>query len=432
MEKLAILGGKPVLPMPLPEYRSIGEAEKLAVQRVMESGSISAFFGSMGDKFYGGNEVKALEKAWCELFKVNHAISVNSATSGLLAAIGAVGVGPGDEVIVPPLTMSATVVTPLFYGGIPVFADIDQDDFCISVESVKQKISPKTKAIVAVNLFGHPAKLHELRAFADQKGIYLIEDNAQGPFATENGVFAGTIGHIGIFSLNYHKHIHSGEGGVCVTNDNDLALRLALIRNHGENCVESLGIKDISNLVGLNLRLTEVQAAIALEQIRARDQHMSPRLHLAERLSSGLANLPGITVPKVRVGCEHSYYCWVARFDEKIVGCTREDFSNALKAEGVPHLAGYLRPLYKLPVFQQKIAIGKSQFPFNTTQVDYRGELCPNAERLHYKEMLTFQICAYQMTDALIDKVIAAWHKVYEQRRALADHRASHLSSQQL
>src|SRR5262249_8722448 len=158
-----------------------------------------------------------------------------SATSGLVAAMGAVGIEPGDEVIVPPTTMSATAVAPLAYGGKPGFADIEPETFGPDPAAVRAPITPRTKAIVSANLIGHPARLAELAAIAREHGLYLVEDNAQGPLAAEHGRYAGTVGDIGVFSLNYHKHIHTGEGGVCVTNDDELALRLQLIRNHGEN-----------------------------------------------------------------------------------------------------------------------------------------------------------------------------------------------------
>ena len=132
------------------------------------------------------------------------------------------------------MTMSATVMAPLIYGGIPVFVDIEEDYFCIDLNKVELAINSKTKAIIAVNLFGHPAELRRLRDLADKNGIYLIEDAAQCPLASENSFYAGTIGHIGVFSLNYHKHIHTGEGGICCTDDDELALRLRAIRNHGK------------------------------------------------------------------------------------------------------------------------------------------------------------------------------------------------------
>ncbi|MDC0979371.1 DegT/DnrJ/EryC1/StrS family aminotransferase [Gammaproteobacteria bacterium] len=137
----------------------------------------------------------------------------------------------------------------------------------VDFEHVKSQITSRTRAIIAIILFGHPAGLADLKALADQHGLYLIEDNAQAPLGSENGKLCGTIGHIGVFILNYHKHIHTGEGGTCVTNDDDLALRLQLVRNQGENLVTAEGINDISNLIGMNLRITEMSAAIGLVQI---------------------------------------------------------------------------------------------------------------------------------------------------------------------
>jgi len=208
---------------------------------------------------------------------VKHTVSMNSATSGLFAAMGAVGIGPGDEVIVPPYTMSATAMAPLIYGGIPVFADIEEKTFGLDPAAVRKAVTPRTKAIIAVNLFGHPARLDELLEIAKERHLFLVEDNAQGPLAEDQGRYAGTLGHIGVFSLNYHKHIHTGEGGMCVTQDDDLALRLQLIRNHGENAVGPLETSDLTNLIGFNFRMTEIQAAIGIEQLKSIDEHVGRR-----------------------------------------------------------------------------------------------------------------------------------------------------------
>ncbi|MEQ9447507.1 MAG: DegT/DnrJ/EryC1/StrS family aminotransferase, partial [Rhodospirillaceae bacterium] len=298
MEELAILGGAPAVREPLRAYRSIGDEETAAVAKVMETGLLSGFVGALCPEFNGGDEVRAFEHEWAADFAVRHAVTVNSNTSGLIAALGAVGIGPGDEVIVPPYSMSATVMAPLFYGGIPVFADIEADYFCLDVEQVEAAITPKTKAILAVNLFGLPADLSRLKALADERGLYLIEDNAQAPLATQNGVFAGTIGHIGVFSLNYHKHIHTGEGGVCTTNDDRLADRLRMIRNHGENVADELGGGDYTNLIGFNFRMTELSAAIGRIQLKKAKTLVQRRVEIAERLSAELSSLDGLTPPK--------------------------------------------------------------------------------------------------------------------------------------
>ena len=419
MHKLAIFGGPKTIESEPRKYRSMGEPEKRAVAEVMDSDCLSGFYGSWGDEFMGGPRVRAFEAAWAARFGSKHAVSVNSATSGLVAAMGAIGLGPGDEVILPPTTMSATAMAPLAYGGIPVFADIEDKTFCIDIDAVKAAIGPRTKAIIAVNLFGHLARLHELRALADERGIYLIEDNAQAVLATENGKYGGTIGHIGVFSLNYHKHIHTGEGGVCLTDDDNLALRLQMIRNHAENVVEPLKLEDISSLIGFNYRLGELAAAIGTVQLANAEAHIGRRVALAERLSAGIEGLEGLTPPAVRTACTHAYYVWSARYDEKTMGVPRDVFSRALTAEGFPHFVGYVRPLYHLPLFQRRIGYGASGFPFTLTNRRYEGNLCPVAERLHRSELLCFETCMYDVTDDQVDQFAAAVRKVHDARGEL-------------
>lgn len=418
--ELALLGGPPAIGRPLTAYPSIGPAERAAVGRVLDSSCLSGFYGSAGPEFMGGPEVQAFEAEWRQAYGTAYAVSVNSATSGLIAAMGAIGISPGDEVIVPATTMSATVVAPLFYGGIPVFADIEDTTFCIDPASVRAAITDRTRAILAVNLFGHPAALAELRALADANGIYLVEDSAQAPCAFENGARAGAVGHIGVFSLNYHKHIHTGEGGVCVTEDADLARRLAMIRNHGENVVEDFAVDDLTNMIGANLRLTEMSAAVGRAQLASIDRHVSVREHVAARLSEELGNLSGLRVPTVRDGCRHNYYCWVLRYDDAATGVSRDLFCRALEAEGFPHGAGYVRPLYTLPAFRQRRALGRDGFPFNLTERRYDWGLCPTAERLWRDEIILFEPCAWQLDDTGIDALVEAVRKVHRNLDRLA------------
>ena len=419
--KLALFGGTPAIDHDLKPYRTIGDEERAAVDRVMETGELSGFVGAWCDAFNGGPQVQAFEAAWQETFDVRHAVSVNSNTSGLFAAMGAIGLGPGDEVIVPPYTMSATVMAPLVYGGIPVFVDIEPETFCLDVDLVRQAITSRTRAILVVNLFGHPAELHALRELADERGIALIEDNAQAPLATEAGKLTGTIGHIGIFSLNYHKHFHTGEGGVCTTDDDDLAMRLRLIRNHGENVVEPLEIGDATNLVGFNYRLTELSAAVGIEQLKKADALVSGREFVSLRLSDGVRGLPGLTPPVIRDGCRHVFYHWGARYDERVTGVSRETVARALEAEGVPVWQGYVAPLYMLPAFQRRHAIGRDGFPFNLTDRQYDRGLCPVAERCHERELLEFAVCVFDMSDTETDAVIGAFHKVFENLTELSN-----------
>ena len=260
----------------------------------------------------------------------------------------------------------------------------------------------------------------ELRKIADENDLILIEDNAQGPSATENDVYTGTIGHIGVFSLNYHKHIHCGEGGMCTTNDDNLALKIELIRNHGEACVEAAGVKDLSNTIGTNLRLTELSATVAYEQLKKSEKLVNDRVVLAMKLNEGLANIDGFQIPKVRNNCRHVYYMWQAKVDSKIIGISRDIFATALNAEGFPNFTGYVPPLYWLPVFQEKIAIGDKGFPFNLNpDISYEKGLCPVAENFHLNESLGFDICDVSVTDDQLNLIVDAFQKVYENKDKL-------------
>lgn len=421
MKKLACKGGEPVYQKVFQPYNTMGEDEIEAVTRVVRSGKISSFIGAWCDEFDGGNEIRAFESAWAEHFDCRYAISVNSNTSGLIAAMGAVGISPGDEVIVPPYSMSATVVAPLFYGGVPVFVDIDPDTFCLDLEKVKSAITHRTRAIIAVDLFGHPAELRALRQLADERGIFLIEDAAQAPLAREYGRYAGTVGHIGVFSLNYHKHIHTGEGGMCCTNDEELALRLRAIRNHGENIVEPLGLKNITNLVGFNFRMTELSAAIGLTQLKKIDRLVDSRERIGTRLTQATRGLPGLTPPIVRDGCRHVYYVWSARYDANQTGIKREKVVEALVAEGLPVYQGYVAPLYRLPLFRNRRAIGDKGWPLNLTDRLYVDGMCPVVERMYEKELIEVHVCSHLFDEAEQQALIDGFEKVFANLDALHD-----------
>lgn len=385
------------------------------MRRVLRSGSLSGFYGNWGPEFLGGPEVRAFECEWAARFQVPFAISVNSAASGLFAAMGAIGISPGDEVIVPPYTMSATAMAPLIYGGIPVFVDIEPSTFCLDVDQVVRAITPKTKAVLAVNLFGHPAELSLLRKLTRNRGIYLVEDNAQAPLASEDGHYAGTVGDIGVFSLNYHKHIHTGEGGICVTRDPELALRLQAIRNHAENIVEPAPIQDLTNMIGYNYRMTELSAAVGRAQLKRIDRLVFERQELAEALSEGLSGLEGISVPHVRPNCRHVYYVWAARLGADL-GIRREIFSEALQQAGFPHFNGYVRPLYLLPTFQKRIAVGRAGWPFTLTERQYGQGLCPVTEQMYAKELICFETCAYRLDSKARKALIRSFRSVHARR----------------
>lgn len=308
MSNLAIYGGFPVRTRPFPNYNTISDEEKAAVLRVLDSGVLSKFIGAHHQDFIGGPNVLAFEEAWQLAFQVEHAISMNSATSCLYAAVGAAGVGPGDEVIVSPYTMSASATAALIYGAVPIFADIDPNTLCITAETIEKKITKKTRAIIVVDLFGYPADITAIRKIADKYSLFIIEDSAQAPMAYRKNNIAGTNADIGIYSLNYHKHIHTGEGGVAVTNNKELSNRLKLIRNHAESVVEDMEYTNIGNMIGFNYRMTEIEAAIGIEQLKKLPQLVQVRQIIGEHISKALEDNPVFTTTKFDNNIKHAYY----------------------------------------------------------------------------------------------------------------------------
>lgn len=433
MPALALLGGSPVRTRPFPAPNQIGEEEKKAVVEALDSGVLSRFLGVWHRDFYGGDKVESFERAWAEMVGAKHAVSVNSNTSGLFAAVGAAGVGPGDEVIVPPYTMSATATAVIGYNAVPVFADILPDIFCLDPVSVRERITERTRAIIVVDLFGHPGDLDPIMDLARERGLVVIEDAAQAPGATYRGRPVGSITDMTVFSLNYHKHIHTGEGGIVTTNSDRFAERLQLIRNHGEAVVAAKGVTDLVNTFGFNLRLTEIPAAIGLVQLRKLPGLLRRRIENAAYLSEAIGRLPGLTAPIVRPGCTHVYYVQPFLFDETVVGVSRDRFVNAVAAELTtaedrdwPLLSsGYVSPLYLQPMYQQQVAYGTVGCPFKCPlyrgRPDYREGLCPVTERLENRHLITTEFMRPPATLEDMADVVAAFHKVYEQRRALAD-----------
>lgn len=430
MPALAIHGGSPVRRTPFPVRRTLGEAEKQAVLAVMNSERLSGFFGSPGDAWLGGPEVKRFERKWADAYGFRHAISVNSWTTGLMTAVGAIGIEAGDEVIVSPYTMSASATAILFYGGIPVFADIDPETFNISPQAIERAITPRTKAIMVVHLFGQAADMDAIMALSRRHGLKVIEDAAQAPGVFYKGRPVGTIGDIGGFSLNYHKHIHTGEGGLLVTDDDRLAQRCQLIRNHGENLVEWLGVEDLQNMVGSNYRLTELQAAIGSVQLDRLADSLAQRERLAARLTERLAALEVLAPPRRDAGAGHAHYLFAMRYQAARTGIPRHLFVKAVNAE-LPQpgcweqsvlVEGYVRPLYLAPMYQRKVAFGSQGLPWSArpgVTYDYRAGSCPVVERVQAEEIVITPIVREPLSLADIDDVAEAVAKVLRHRSEL-------------
>jgi dTDP-4-amino-4,6-dideoxygalactose transaminase len=426
----ALLGGKPERTTPYPSANFISAAERALVDEVLDSGVLSAYVAHEGPWFNGGRMVKALEAEFCERFGVAHAISVNSATSGLHAAVCAALAGLGDEVIVPPYTMSATATVIACTNATPVFADIRPDTFCIDVEDVKRKLSSRTRAIFAVNLFGGPAELAPLRELADKHGVILIEDNAQAPGGVYRGRPTGTWGHMGVFSFNCHKTIQCGEGGMVVTNDDRLADRLRLVRNHGEvvQAQREAVPPEMLGLLGYNYRLTELQSAIALAQTRRLEELTAPRIAIADLLSRELAKIPGVVPPFVAPENRHVYYGYAMRIDEQRLGLSRAQLKRALDAEGVQTAEGYVRPIYLYPMYDARVRAQRKGFgagiwhPAEGSDVKYGPGACPVTERMHDKELLTTGICSAHLGEREAWEMIRAFQKAAEHASEIRAH----------
>ncbi len=375
---LAIDGGKPAVSSPLHKFNTIGAEEVRAAAAAMYAGPLS---GYLGGELHGGLRVEALEDEFAGELGARHAVAVNSATSGLLMACAAAGVGRESTVVTTPYTMSATAAAPAFLGANLIFGDIEDQTF--SLQTIPEMFPKNMKALIVTNLFGHPAPLEAMKGVCEVDfKCALIEDNAQSPFAMEGKRYAGTVGDIGVFSFNVHKHLQSGEGGIAVTDNDELADRMRLFRNHGE-------LAGLPSGLGLNLRMTEVTAAIALAQLAKREQIISSRIELAEDLTDMVKDIPGLRPPVVREGCRHVYYVHAMLLDHD-----RDWFVKAMQAEGVPLKAGYVKPLYKLPAFKQ-------------------DTYCPITEAVE-KRIVLFEVCGHDPSAVQRKQMREAFSKVGE------------------
>jgi len=423
MQKLALLGGSKTRTRPFPSHPVMGAAEIKAVTRVIQSGKLSGFIANASDAFLGGANVRELESLFMQYFKMPYAMAVNSATAGLHAALAAAGGGPGDEVIVPPYTMSASAAAVLMANAVPRFVDIREDVFCLDVKLLKKAINRRTRAIVVVHLFGHPAPMKEIMALARKHRLKVIEDCAQAPGAKIQGQYAGTFGDAGVFSFNQHKTITTGEGGVVIARDPAMVQKIRLVRNHGEAVVEGLGVTDIVNTLGWNYRMTELEAAVGIEQFKKLDQLTKPRRQLADYLTKHLKKFPGLTPPVTLKSATHAYFVYPIKYDAKKFGLPRDLLIKALQAEGIPFGMGYVKPLYLAPLYQKQLCFGAKGWPFTSIpsaeRPRYNKGLCPVTERLHYHELIHTNLCYYPVTLEDMGDVIRAFEKIYAQRDAL-------------
>lgn len=429
--KLAISGGEPIRKKGMPHYNSLGKKEEKAALRVMRNGILSNFYGSNSPNFFGGKEVQKLEREWEAAFDVKYAVSMNSATSALYAAFGAIDVGPGDEVICPPTTMTASVTGVILYGAVPRFADIEIDRHCIDPKSIEKNITPKTKAIMVVHLFGQPAAMDEIMAIAKKHNLKVIEDAAQSPLAYYKDKASGTIGDIGVYSLNCHKVIQCGEGGIAVTNNEDLAKRLQLIRNHGEQVIsQGFKVENQRNMIGFNYRLTEIQAAIAREQLKKLPEFNAYRQKIVNYLRSKIAKYDFFEFAPVRENCTHVYYVPVWNYYEEKLGISRNTLVVAVNAEGFPEdyfCGGYVLPIYLQRWYQEKeLQPLAFRLPENQPLPPYNEGICPVAEDLWKNKFIETNFCTDAFGKKDINQFIEIIDKIVENIEELKEREKFH------
>ncbi len=325
---------------------AIGEEEITRVVEVLKSKWLAH-----------GPVVEEFERKFAEYIGVKHALAVTNGTVALQLILEALDIGPGDEVIVPDFTFIATANTVLMRGAKPVFADIELESYTIDPDDVIEKISPKTRAIIAVHLYGHPADMKTLREIASDYKLYLIEDAAQAHGAEIEGLKVGSLGDAAAFSFYATKNMTTGEGGIITTNIEQIAEKIGLLRNHGQER------KYYHITLGGNYRLTSIQAAIGIAQLSKLDKLNNIREANAKYLTSKLSQIDGILTPKVKPGYKHVWHQYVIWVEDSFP-LTRDELKEKLLGYGIGTAVHYPRPLHLQPLYRS---------------LGYPSNLCPNS-----------------------------------------------------
>jgi len=312
----------------------IEKEEKDAVLKVLDSLYLT------DASFEGGKFVREFEGLVAKYVGVKHAIAVNSGTSALLAVVLALELGEKDETLTSGFTFSSTATTSLFAGANVRFADIETRTYCILLDDIKKKISKKTKMIIPVHLYGHPARMDEINEIAENYGSYVVEDAAQSLGSRYKGKMTGNIGAVGCFSLYATKIVTCGEGGVVTTNEDDLAEKIRMIRSHGQ-------VKGYdSKILGLNLRLPQIQAAMGTEQLKKLERFIISRRENAKFYNEEFSKIKGVRIPAEEEYAKSNWCIYTVFVDKK-----RDDIMSYLRENGVGATVYYPLPLNKLPVF---------------------------------------------------------------------------------
>ncbi len=399
-EKLAIEGGTPVRTAPFPSVndisgRTFGEEEIANLTAVIKSGNLFR---------HGGQFVPALERDFAELMGVKHAVACTSGTAALHLAVAAVNPDPGDEIITAPITDMGTIAPIIMQNAIPIFADLEPATYTLDPASIEANITPRTKAIIPVHLFGQPADMDAIMAIGRKHGVKVIEDCCQSYLAEYKGRLVGSIGDLGAFSMQQSKHLATGDGGMTVSSDDELGLHARLFMDKGWH--RGGNLRDYVHL-GINYRMNELTGAVAAAQLGKVRGIVENRRRTARLLTKLLLEgAPGVRPPIERPGCQHSYWQYPFTIDEARLGISPQEFAKAVGAEGVGVGVGYIGvPSYMWGPIREGITYGKSHCPFDcpkaSRRVEYRLEDCPNTV-----EILR-TICIIGWNEGLTDQDVA-------------------------
>ena len=392
MEKLAINGGIPVRETKIYYGKQwIDENDIYAVDEVLRSDYVTC-----------GPKTQELERSLEQYTGARHAVAVSNGTAALHCACMAAGIGAGDEVITTPLTFAASANCALYCGAKPVFADVEEDTYNIDPKSIEDKITDKTKAVVAVDFTGQAVKHREIREICDRHHLIFIEDAAHAIATTYNGVQVGNLADITTFSFHPVKTITGGEGGAVLTNSDELYQKIQLVHTHGITHDPVLMEEPVHEgpwyyeqiMLGYNYRITDIQAALIVSQMKKLDQFKMRRKKIVKMYDEAFAQIPEIIVQKEIPESDTCRHLYIIRLDLEKLSCTRREFFDAMSAENVQCQIHYV-PVYWFPYYQK---------------LGYKKGLCPVAEEV-YKGIMSIPIYP-RMTDQDVSDVIHAVKKV--------------------
>ena len=411
-----MFGGSPVRTRAFPSWPVFDRLEEEAVLEVVRSGNWWRYsFGQAADATIQdegpASKVGEFQQAFARFQGARYGIACSTGTAAIEIALKALGIGPGDEVVVPPYTFIATASAPLILNAVPIFCDLENDTFNLDPKRMEEAITPRTKAVVPVHFAGQAVDMDAVSAIARKHGLHVVEDAAHGHGGSWKGRGLGTIGEAGTFSFQASKNMTAGEGGMIVTDDEQLA-KLCESYLWGGRVIGRPWYEH--HRLGWNYRLTEFQGAILLQQLTRVECQTLKRMENGLYLNRRLASVPGIRplhVPDYVT--RHAFHIYVFRFDEAEFGIPRADFLAALAAEGISCSAGYAHPLYKNPMFLNQEFYPRG-CPVNCghydRKLDYASfeELCPNAERacreavwLEHRQLLGDQADMDDIADAV-------------------------------